>query len=536
MKRFPLLLFAFDLINQVNSMRIFTFLLLLNLFNVSIFSQTNNSAGTVTIGLFERLSSLDALTSTMMDQGTERLRILLFNSLVKKDEKLDYVGDLAQQIKTSENGKTITFILRDDIKFHDGKLLTSADVKYTFDELFKSNSYKRSVFFETADGNQIPVLTGIETPNSSTINFVLSRGSLRNLFLSYLVMIPIIPDGSAVRQKTQPNGTGPFKFIDFNQKENLIHLQANTDYFEGAPKIQNIRIKTLLDPTELQTKLQSGEVDLAYPIENLPPKVLDILGQDPKLRLEQFNGSNIVYLGYNTQSSILKNVKVRRAIAYAIDRQRIINEVLDGQAKIAHSMLPVESWAYSEATKYDYNPERAKQLLKQAGYKKERILFSVSSGNVIVFKYIQVVQSMLREIGLRVEIETLEPSALRTQLVFGQFQMTTGRWVGGNQDPLFLKDLFWSGAIPGRKSACCNRSRYINQQFDQIIEQAVETADREKARILYADAQTIVNNDMPVLPLWYPANIIVYNKRISNIKISSDGDWNFVKDLTVNDE
>jgi peptide/nickel transport system substrate-binding protein len=112
-------------------------------------------------------------------------------------------------------------------------------------------------------------------------------------------------------------------------------------------------------------------------------------------------------------------------------------------------MLPVESWAYSDATKYDYNPELAKKLIKQAGYKKARILFKVSTGNAITAQYAQVIQIMLREIGLNVEIEVLEPYILRQKVMLGQFQMNTGRWVTGNQDPLFLKDLFWSGAIPG---------------------------------------------------------------------------------------
>jgi ABC-type transport system substrate-binding protein len=260
-----------------------------------------------------------------------------------------------------------------------------------------------------------------------------------------------------------------------------------------------------------------------------------LLAENPKLTVEQFNGANIVYLNFNTESPILKNVKVRRAIAYGINRQKIIDELLYGQAKIAHSMLPPESWAYSGATNYDYNPERAKQLVRESGYKKERILFKLSAGNPVVIKYAQVIQNMLREIGLNVEIEVLDPNESRQQISLGQFQMTTGKWVGGNQDPLFLKDLFWSGAIPGEKASCCNRSRYTNRRFDKVIEQDVGTAGREKAKSLYDEAQQIVSNDLPVLPLWHPANMIVYNKRMGNVKITASGDWSFVKELMVSD-
>jgi peptide/nickel transport system substrate-binding protein len=134
---------------------------------------------------------------------------------------------------------------------------------------------------------------------------------------------------------------------------------------------------------------------------------------------------------------------------------------------------------------------------------------------------------------LNVEIEVLEANVLRKQLVFGEFQMNAGRWIGGNQDPMFLKDLFWSGAIPGERLTCCNRSRYTNPAFDKIIEQALNTDDRNKTKILYAEAQRIVSVDLPLLPLWYPANTVVFSKRIGNIKINQSGDWSFVKDLKV---
>lgn len=134
---------------------------------------------------------------------------------------------------------------------------------------------------------------------------------------------------------------------------------------------------------------------------------------------------------------------------------------------------------------------------------------------------------------MNVEIEVLEPNILRGQLSLGQFQMNTGKWVGGNQVPIFLKDLFATVAIPGKNISCCNRSRYTNHEFDKIIEESLLTDDREKAKGLYAKAQKIVSHDLPMLPLWYPANTIVSNRRIENIKINPGSDWSFIKDLKV---
>jgi peptide/nickel transport system substrate-binding protein len=112
--------------------------------------------------------------------------------------------------------------------------------------------------------------------------------------------------------------------------------------------------------------------------------------------------------------------------------------------------------------------------------------------------------------------------------------MTTSRWVGGNQDPIFLKDLFHSSEIPSQERASRNRSRYRNPELDRVLDEAVNTADREKAVGLYAQAQDIASRDLPLLPLWYPANMVVASKTVGNIKIDGSGDWSFVRTLTLN--
>jgi peptide/nickel transport system substrate-binding protein len=229
-------------------------------------------------------------------------------------------------------------------------------------------------------------------------------------------------------------------------------------------------------------------------------------------------------------------VKVRQAIGYAIDRQKIVSDLLFNQAKVADSIVPPQSWAFAPGTQYTYDPAKAKQLLQEAGYKNEPIVFKYSSGNTYVNQYSQVIQSSLADVGLNIQIETLEVNTIRTQLAQGQFQMYTGVWIGGNQDPIFLRDLFASSKIPGVSGAtCCNRSRYSNPQVDDLVQQAIDNAstNRERAKELYGQVWQTVSNDLPLLPLWYPANIVIANKRIGNIKISPSGDYSFVKDITV---
>ena len=487
----------------------------------------------VTVALPESFSTLDTLTSTASDSAAERVRNLMFNSLVRKNENFEYVGELASNIATSEDGKTVTLTLRDGVKFHNGKDFTSADVKYTFDKLFEMKGYKSGAFFDTVDGKQIPHINSLSTPDPKTVVFVVGRPALKNQLLSNLVAIPIIPEGTVEQQKTNPIGSGPFKFTKFDQSQNTVEFDAFDQYWEGAPKFPKLRVKTVTDASALQAELQTGSVDLAPAPSNMPPDTLKLLNGMGNIKVEQFEGSNIQYIGLNTTSAPLNNQKIRQAIGYAIDREKLINELLSGQAKIASSVLPAGSWAYSTGTQYNFDPERSRQLLKEAGYKDEPIKFKYSSGNAAFNSYAQAIQSSLAAVGLNVQIETVDPGTLRTQLAQGQYQMNTGVWIGGNQDPIFLKDLFTTGRIPGPTVSCCNRWRYSNPEVDGLLEGAINEVDREKAKQMYVRAWEIISNDLPLFPLWYPANMVVSNSRIGNIKMNPSGDWTFIKDLTV---
>ncbi len=522
----------------------------------------------VTVALPEKFTAFDTLTMTGSDAAAERVKNLIFNSLVKKDANFDYVGELAKEIKTSEDGKVITFILQDGVKFHNGQDFTSADVKYTFEELFKSNGFKSGAFFDTVplDKNEIaklptpakpeapaaaspaaskpvegpktkrvPHITSIETPDAKTVVFTVTRPSLKNQLLSNLVAIPIIPTDSVARQKDQPLGTGPFKFISLDASQNIVELAANQEYWEGAPKVQKVRVKTVTDANSLQAELQTGGVDLAPNPNNISPDTLKSLGNSPTLKVEQTDGSNIQYLVLNTQSPPLNNVKVRQAIGYAIDRQKIVTDLLFEQAKVASSILPPQSWAYSPGTEYKFDQAKARQLLQEAGYKNEPIVFKYGSGNLAINQYAQVIQSALTDVGLNVQIETLEVNTIRKELAQGAFQMYTGTWIGGNQDPIFLRDLFSSTKIPSAERVGLNRSRYSNPEVDRTVEDAINETDKTKAKELFGKTWQIVSGEMPFLPLWYPANMVVANKRIGNIKINASGDWSFIKDITVSE-
>src|SRR5262249_27585805 len=147
-------------------------------------------------------------------------------------------------------------------------------------------------------------------------------------------------------------------------------------------------------------------------------------------------------------------------------------------------------------------------------------------------QYAGVIQNYLEQVGIPVDIQPSEFTTLLDQLRYGQFQMTYGQWVGGNQDPIFYKDLFASSEIPTQTRAARNRSRYENKELDGILEEAINTYDHAKAAPLYGRAQEIVSRDVPVFPLWYQANVVIAKKKVGNIHVNASGDWGFVKDLT----
>jgi peptide/nickel transport system substrate-binding protein len=475
--------------------------------------------------------TLDPLRGT--DASSERYRQLMFNSLMRKNEQFDYVGELASNVQPNPDGLSVTFTLQENVKFHDGKPLTSADVKYTFDKLLASDSPKALSFYE----NKKPLVASVEAPDPRTVVFRLTRPWLE-LFAN-LIPIAIIPEGTFETQAQKPLGSGAFKFVRYDESQQVVDLEAHDAYWEGASNIKHLRVKVILDANTQQAELVAGRVDLAINTA-LSPDAYVNLARNPNLQLVQSPGVNVQYIGFNSESAPINNARVRQAIAYAIDRESIIKNLLQGQARLAHSILPQESWAYSQEQKtYSYDPAQAKKILDEAGFRdpdgdgpkmrlEQPLSFKISASNSVVRQYAGVMQNSLREVGLPVNIETLEDNTLREAQRNGQYQLTAGRWVGGNQDPIFLRDLFTY--LTGGNF---NRGRYRNPELDKLLGEAVMTADRAKAKALYAQAQDLISREMPMLPLWYNNNMIVARKNVGNIKVAAGADWTFVRSLTV---
>ena len=497
---------------------------------------------TFVIALGDNVRTIDPIGSPSVDAASERVRTLIFNSLVKKNEKFDYTGELAADpIKRSDDGMTYTFTLRDGVKFHDGKTLTSEDVKYTLDLVFKSDFAKSASFYEGTGADRHSYIKSVEAPDAKTVVVTLIKPWVG--LLSNLVPVAIIPKDSYESQKTHPLGSGPFKFVRFDNSQQVCDLEAFADYWEGAPKLPVIQVRVISEMNSLQSNLLSGVVDIAPMPTSLSPDAIKGLEKNPNLQVKVFPGSNVVLLTINTASAPLDNAKVRQALAYAINRENMIKNLLLDLGKIAHSILPEESWAYSTGQTYSYDPAKAKQLLDEAGFRDpdgdgpkmrfdKPIIFKLSGASVAGRQYAGVIQNDLKEVGIPVEIQTPEQNTLFDELRRGNFQMAYSQWVGGNQDPIFYKDLFATSEIPTQTRPSRNRSRYSNPELDKLLDEAVNTFDRTRGRELYVKIQDIVSHDVPVFTLWYQSNVVIAKKNVQNIQVNASGDWGFVRNLS----
>lgn len=494
------------------------------------------------IALGDNVRTIDPIGAPAVEAASERVRTLMFNTLVKKNEKFDYVGELASDIKRSDDGQTYTFTLHDGVKFHDGRVLTSADVKYTLDLVFSSQFGKSASFYEGTGADKRSLIKSVEAPDGRTVVVTLVKPWVG--LLSNLVPVAIIPKDSYESQKEHPLGTGPFKFVRYDSAQQVCDMEAFPEYWEGAPKLQQVRVRVISDMNAMQAELQAGRVDIAPLPTSLSPDAIKRLEQDPNLQVKAFSGSNVVLLTFNTTAPPLDNVKVRQAIAYAIDRDSLIKNLLLGYGKIAHSIIPEESWAYSPGQTYSYNPAKAKQLLDEAGFRDpdgdgprmrfdKPVVYKLSGSSMAGRQYAGVIQNYLKEVGIPAEIQTPEQNTLLDELRRGNFQIAYTQWVGGNQDPIFYKDLFATSEIPTQTRTSRNRSRYSNKELDALLEEAVNTFDRQKGLELYKKIQDIVSRDVPVFPMWYQSNIVIAKKNVGNIQVDASGDWGFVRNLTV---
>jgi peptide/nickel transport system substrate-binding protein len=468
--------------------------------------------------------SLDPRIGT--DAQSERIGELIFEGLLRRDDHFQLQPRLAESWETP-NVLTYVFHLRRGVYFHDGRLLTSADVKWTLDSL-------RNGSVRSAKTSAFRLIRDVDAPDHFTVVIHLSEHDAALLWNLSDGAIGVVPAGSGDELAGNPVGTGPFRFVSETQDRDVV-LERNPHYWGSAPRLARVRFQVVPDATTRALELRKGSADAA--INALPADMVATLSRQPRLRVLRAPGTSYQYLSMNLRDPILRDRRVRQALAYAIDREPMIRYLWRGMARPANSVLPPQHWAYdATAAVYPHDPEKARRLLDEAGYRPgaDGIRFHLgmkSSTDEGTRMFCAVLQQQLRQVGIALDLRTYEFATFYADVVRGSFQLYSMRWVGGsNQDPDIFENLFDTASFAPRRA---NRGYYSNPEVDRLLADARRSTDRSRRTTDYHRIQQILNIDLPYIHLWWLDNVMVASRRLENVHLSPAGDYGFLRSATL---
>ncbi len=467
-------------------------------------------------------NSLDLRVGT--DAQSERLGGLLFDALVRKDEHFQLQPWLAERWEQPDPLRWV-FHLRDGVHFHDGRPLEAADVAWTIRSMVDGTVI-------TSKGGAFAQVDRIETPDRLTLRLHLRRADAGILFNMSDGFFGVVPRGSGRDFGQHPVGSGPFRFVAATQDKEVV-VERNPTYWAGAAKIERVRFAVTPDAITTALELERGSADAESNAITLDE--VHALERRPNLRVETLPGSVVVYANFNVNDPVLRDARVRQAIACAIDRQAIVNALWRGQARLAGSLLPPGHWARAEdadLSGYPHDIARATRLLDEAGYAPGkdgvRVRFTLKTSTDETTRLMAaVLQQQMRAAGIALEIRSAEFGTFYADITKGAFQMYVLRWIGSNEDPDIFRYAYGSGSMPPRGG---NRGRYSNPRVDALLDEAAATSDQALRRKDYVAVQEILAQELPGIPLWYPNNEVVHTDRLHGVSVGSSGNFDWLRE------
>jgi len=434
------------------------------------------------------------------DAASERINRLIYQPLVDFDASSRPVPKLASWV--SESAVVYRFTLNGHrAPFHHRSPLTASDVKATYDSLISNSPVALK---DSPYAAEFANVAHIEVQDANTLTFHLKQPDPH--FPEKLI-IGILPKDLIEKRHDfshQPVGNGALAFVSWH---NMLILKRVGDG-------QVIIITEVKDPTVRVLKLLRGETDLLQ--GELPPELVKYLQSKPEIATATSQGANFSYLGLNMQDPVLKEIKVRQAIAHAIDRQAVIERVMVKNTRIAGAILPPEHYAGNPGLKsYDYNPILARQLLTEAGVKLPLKLVYKTSTDAQRVRLATILQAQMKPAGIDLEIRSLDWGTFFEDVKQGQFQLFGLTWVGIRAPEIYTK-AFGSGSFPPNGF---NRGRFADIELDALL--AKEDWPAATARI---------HAQLPYIPLWHEGQFAAYSRSIYNYAPKPDGNWD---DLTV---
>jgi peptide/nickel transport system substrate-binding protein len=463
-----------------------------------------------------------------IDAQSERIGELIFDALLTRDEHLNVAPGLAERWEIPDP-QTYVFQLHRGVTFHDGRPLTSRDVKWTFDSLLQGKIRStKSAAYRFVDH--------IDAPDAFTVVFHLKEPNATLLWNLSEGASGIVPYGLLDEITRKPIGSGPFKFVSAEQDKEVV-VERNDNYWGTRARLARVRFTVVPDATTRALELRKGSADVA--INAFTSDTVVALEREPNLQIERAPGTVLSYLAFNLRDPTLRDVRVRQAIAYAIDRAPLLQYIWRGFAQPALSVLPPQSWAYDQdVAAYPHNPEKARQLLDAAGYvvrdgARDGVRFHLTmktSTEESTRLLAAVLQQQLRDVGIALDIRTFEFATFFADVTSGAFQFYSLRWIGGNEDPDIFEYSFHSNRFPPNGA---NRGFYSNPRVDNLIDEARRQTDQNTRKRLYAEVQEVLAQEEPYINLWYYDNVLVHTRRVRNATLNPSGNYDFLKTAEI---
>ncbi len=475
------------------------------------------------------------------DSASADICSLIFNGLVKYDKDINLVGDLAQSWEILDNGLTIIFHLRQNVKWQDGMPFTAEDVKFTYEKLIDPN---------------------IKTPYSGDFERIKSLEILDNYTIKVSYKEPFSPGLSSwgmwimpkhilganstkgvekiwAEFSRHPVGTGPYKFKTWKTAE-LIELAANPDYFEGRPYVDKYIYRIIPDQSTIFLELQTQGIDEAGLTPLQYKRQTDNKFFRKYFKKYRYPSFGYTYLGFNLLDEKFKDRRVRQAINYAVNKQEIIDGVLLGLGQPCTGPFPPESWAYNPLVKaVSYSPEKALALLEEAGWlRRNREGWLEKNGKIFEFTIItnqgneqrqqvaEIIQRRLAQVGIKVKIKIIEWSAFLSEFINKKkFEAVLLGWFLSRDPDCF--DIWHSSKI---KEGEFNFVSYQNAEVDKLLEEGRREFDQGKRKKIYNQIHQILYADQPCIFLYVPDALPIVHSRFKGIEPAPIGiGYNFIK-------
>ncbi len=463
----------------------------------------------------------DSLDDRMaLSANGQRIAQLVMPGLVIFNDASEPVPDLAESFRELD-ATTLEFVLREGLTFHDGRPLTSADVKATYDALLE-----KAIPSPRAD--RLEPIARIEAVDARTLRFHLKRPYAPMLAELTIGIVPADRAREVENQAEHPIGAGPFRFVSQPDEEH-VELAAFDGWYAGRPKIDKVQFRVVRDETTRVLELLKGRADLV--VNAVSPAVLPMLRKESAIRVLTRDGTGYAYLGFNVRSGPMADPRVRRAMCHLLDVSPIVEHKFHGLAVPASGMLPRTHWAFASTDGCRHDPAEAARLLDEAGYRdpdgpggQPRFTLSYKTSTDRFRKSIALVlKEQLEKGGIAVDLRALEFGTFFSDVRRGNFEIITLKWAAV-VEPDLLRWVFASANIPTQDNnfGGLNRGGYANTELDTLLDRASSASRRERTD-LYARAQAIIDHDLPYAPLWHESSVAVVSKRLDDYAPSAHG-------------